>query len=130
MKKIIFALVVLVAFLAACRKDAQEKSVMYFIRGLDSTYTVWYLNEEGKTIKQQVKPVGSKFLWTYNWKGKPGDMMYLYIEYDKDEANKPMGSNFRVMIKVDDVIFKDAINQDYIKNNTVAVVKRSGIIPF
>ena len=132
-------IIILLSFLIvaiSCQKERDEVSVMYYIKGLAKDYTVSYINEEGKTITEIVSPGTTDNLWLYNFKALPGDIVYLYAKY---YDNNPPDDKFRVMIKVDGIMFKYADeydNSDPITIpgdstiNTVYKVKRSGVVPF
>ncbi len=130
MKKILLIIATILLF-ASCTKNYNDASVMYFIKGLGEPYTVMYLNESGKTITENINPMGnSDTLWTYNFTEKQGDLVYLYVKY-KDVD--PAMSTFKVMIKVDDKMFKYADSYDKVQvanGDTSFVIRRSGTVPF
>ncbi|MCF8299294.1 MAG: hypothetical protein K9J13_17225 [Saprospiraceae bacterium] len=123
-------IIILLSFLViavSCQKDRDEVAVTYSIKGLAQDYKVSYLNEAGETITETVSPGSISHVWTYNFKGVPGDLVYLYAKYyDKDPA---MGT-FRFMIKVDDKMHKYADGYDKTQGDTIFEVKRAGVIPF
>ncbi len=127
-------LIILLSFLViaiSCQKERDEVEVMYYIKGLSQDYQVTYLNEDGKTISENVSPGSITNIWTHNFKGVPGELVYLYAKYfDIDPPN----DKFRVMIKVNGKMLKYADEYDNTTltadSTTAYEVKRSGVIPF
>lgn len=135
MKKIIFIILIIIAA-TACQKEYQDQKVRYMVlqkNNLTQPFTVSYLDETGATITETID--NSETAWEYSWDGKPGDLLYMHMRYHENLGNNPnMNSVFRVMIKVDNEIFKEAYNFDRLEiangTDSTYVIHLSGTIPY
>ena len=129
MKKIlVFILAIFV--LVSCQKDRDPVEVDYLITGFGDSYTVSYLNPDGKTITKTITPNGISDKWEYSFLAEPGTPLYLYIK-SKEDISASM--SFNVGLLINGKYYQQAKNYDgpFIANgDTMYEIKRSGVVPF
>ncbi len=119
MKKILFILVVLLAF-ASCEKYDYEHSVQYLVTKSVNGFEVNYLNEDGNVIKENIFANSEDDQWTYSFAGERGDVVYLSV---KDTT---ASSFVNVRVLVDGKVYKQASRND----DPDVYVTVSGTIPY
>ena len=125
--KNILAIALLLLILPSCNKEYEERNVSYLITGLANPYKVAYITEEGKTVSTTITPENDREVWTYNFTGQQGDILYLFAELT-DIGLVPTKFKFRIL--VDGKIYKDSYGYDQNLGDTLFRVKRGCVVPF
>ncbi len=118
MKKIIFVILIILAF-AACEKKA-DIPVRYLATDAVSGFTLTYRNSAGNLITEEVNVASTEDKWDYSYKAKKGEIVYLSAIY------KDITSGIKLAILVDGKIYKQASSQ----YDTINYVIVSGTIPY
>ena len=127
--KLILASAIFVLF-TYCEKDNDTRQVTYLLTGLEQDFQVSYINEQGKTINDNIEPVNDDAVWTYSFDAQKGDILYLYIRF-LDTDLDPTKFKFRILIN--GKVYKDAYGCDKEDTETIPisyVVKRAGTVPY
>lgn len=113
MKKIIFytvvAIIAIMGFITvSCDKyEDQDKKVTYIIKNLNDTFILAYLNNEAKLVYDTVKLADPTNGWKYEYIGKRGDLLYLYIRH---RENVTMNNKFDARILIDGKTYRESYN--------------------
>ena len=137
MKKILLISVILSAVIfASCKKEREDVEIRYYINNFHAgelnSYgdnTVWTVNyyADGEMVKEVLSD--STSTWTAKTIGKPGDIAYMYIEFNEyvDEGNM----TFSAGIQFEKQLFKEARRwHKYDNTDSTYSIKLAGTVPY
>lgn len=138
MKKILLATIILSAVIfGSCKKDSEDVQIRYYLNDihpglemdtLTHEMTYWKVNyyAEGEHHIEMITDKAVKS-WSKTVTGKPGDIAYMYVEFNEDVESS---MKFSAGIQFEKQLFKEARNWETVTPDTLYKIRLSGTVPF
>ena len=120
MIKKLFLLLIIISGIIGCELKDQDVKVTYIVTDSDSGFEVYYRNSDQELVYEKVITQSEEDEWKYTFVGERGDIVFMSVIY-YDENSK-----VRVMIKLDEKIYKEGIS----RYDTTSFLVISGTIPY
>lgn len=138
MKKIFILTIVLSAVIfASCKTEREDVEIRYYLNAINPGIVMDTVTQEIITWKVNYYADGEHHIeeinstdvkkWSKSIIGKPGDIAYMYVEFNEDITDNMA---FSAGIQFERQLFKEARNYQLSQDDTLYTIKLAGTVPY
>ncbi len=133
-KIFLISLILFSVVFAACKKEREDVEIRYYLNEVHpGTHTPggdviqWKVNYYANGEHHVVMLQDSVSTWSTTVLAKPGDIAYMYVEFNEDIENN---MKFSAGIQFERQLFREARNWHDSDGDTLYSIKLAGTLPF